>query len=124
MKIPGVEPEDIHVVGLQAFEGAFERLDHILAVVAGGVGVAVLPVLGVFGGEDEGVAFVGDEFAEEGFGLAFGVVVGGVEEVAAGVEVGVEDLAAFGFGCAPGDGFAEGHGAQAEFGDAQAAFAE
>ena len=39
--IPHVQPVDIHIVRVQALEAGFERLKHVLALVAAGVGVAL-----------------------------------------------------------------------------------
>jgi len=79
---------------------------------------------GIFCGHDEAVAFRCDKFADDFFAGAVGVAVGGVDKVPVGGDESVEDSAAFFLGSAPAPIFAEGHGAEAEFGNAQAGPAE
>ena len=64
------------------------------------------------------------ELAEETFTCAVGVDVGGVDEVAAGFEEGVVDLAALLFCRTPAPILTEGHRPQAQFGDSKAALAQ
>ena len=77
-----------------------------------------------------GDAEVFEGLAEDDFGLAVGVDVGGVDEVDAGVDGGFEELIGAGLVDAI-DGFPdafvggrEGHGAEADFGDEEAGVAE
>src|SRR5208282_6802182 len=103
---------------------AFKRLRHVFAMIASRVGVATPLVEGKFGGDDKLVALAANEFAHELFTRAVRVAVGGVEEIAAGIDVGVEDRLGFVPVRAPAPFLAKGHGAQAKFGNAQTGFAE
>ena len=65
-----------------------------------------------------------DVVADDLLRVALGVDVGGVDEVAAAVEVAVEDRCGLLDAGAPAPVLAEGHGAEAERADAQAGAAE
>jgi len=65
-----------------------------------------------------------DVVAEDLFGVALGVEVGGVDEVAAQVDVAVNDLLRLLDRGAPSQVLAKGHGAQGEGADAQTGTAE
>ena len=62
--------------------------------------------------------------ADDLLGVALGVAVGGVDEVAAALEVAIEDLLGLFDAGAPAPVFAERHGAEAEGADAQARASE
>ena len=84
---------------------------------------------GGFGGDEQAIAFAGDGFAEDFFGDAVGINVGGVEEIDAGVEADVDEAGGFGdVAAAPGFeefvGAAEGAGAEGENGDLKSGVAE
>jgi hypothetical protein len=126
-EIVDVNPEQIDVLGVHPLEAGFNRTHHVLAMVAAAVGVGSVNAAihqGVFRGNNDSVAVTLDEFSQVLFGLAFLVAVGGIDEVAAGRHVGVEDAPALffvGTDGAPID--AESRAAEAEFGDAEAAAA-
>ncbi|SKX85499.1 Uncharacterised protein [Mycobacteroides abscessus subsp. abscessus] len=88
-----VRPEQVDVVGLQPSQALLHRTDHCLATVAGheDSGRRVCP-LGELGGEHELVASTLQQPAEDLLGLAELIAVGGVEEVAARVGIGIENL--------------------------------
>src|SRR5262249_53566509 len=75
------------------------------------------------GGDDELRAPTPHRLAADRLRHGAGVGVGGVEEVAASVEEPIDDAQRLGLVTAPA-GHAEGHGAEAQFGDAEAAAAE
>ncbi len=62
--------------------------------------------------------------ADDFFGVALGVDIGGIDEVAALVEIAVEHLFRFRFAGAEAPVFAEGHGAEAEGAHAESAVSE
>ncbi|MNI25034.1 hypothetical protein D3C73_786720 [compost metagenome] len=78
---------------------------------------------GVLGGNDQPVALRGNEFAEHGFRLAALIAIGGVDEVAAGLQVTVKNAGGFiALGAMPPAG-SKIAGTQRQFRDAQAGFA-
>src|SRR5262245_46422968 len=93
-------------------------------MVAAGVGVAHALTEGVLGGDDEAIAIGGDELADIALAGAVGVIIGGVDEVAAGLDKRLKYLAALILRRAPTPVLAEGHRAEAHFRDTQAAAAE
>src|SRR5207248_4544522 len=74
--------------------------------------------------QDEVVAIGRDELSDEPLRRPVRVVAGRVDEVAVGLDVAVEDATALLFRRAPAPVLAEGHRAQAELRDAQAASSE
>ena len=122
-----VEPVEVDVVGLESSEGVLALVDNGLSAHAAGVGVAPEHVARELGGDDCAVALRGvfaDVVADDNLGVPLGVYVGGVEEVAARVEVDVHDLFG-GFDVrAEVPVLAEGHCSEAEGGDAEAGVAE
>lgn len=123
-QIGGVDPVEIDVRGGEAFQARFERSHHALAMVAGRVRIARALLERVLRGEDEAIAFGGDELADETFARAFGVEVRGVDEIAAARDERVEHALAFVFAGAEAPVFAERHRAEARFGHTEAALAE
>src|SRR4029453_15689051 len=105
---------------------ALERAVNVLPPVATGVRVPLLGGEGELGGEHHPltVPAVPDELPHQRLAGPAGVPVGGVDEVAAGVEVAVEHLAGGGLGGPPAPLGGERHGAQTEPGDAEATAAE
>src|SRR6185312_2263463 len=88
--------------------------------------IAGLGVVAELGGEHHAVAAaaVGNELAQQALAAAFGVEIGSVDEVAAGIEVAVEHRAGGIFGRTPAPVVAERHGAEREAADAQTGTAE
>ncbi|MDT4859266.1 hypothetical protein FQZ97_937680 [compost metagenome] len=119
-----VRPEDVDMVGLQPLQAFLDRTDHVLAAVAGARDSRVRRgTEGVLGGEYQVVALPADELAQQHLSLAALVAVGGVNEVATGFEVAIEDLlrlVALGPVAPAG---AEVAGAQCQFGNAKPALA-
>src|SRR5947209_6428922 len=74
--------------------------------------------------QDEVVAIGRDELSDEPLRRPVRVVAGRVDEVAAGLDVAVEDATALLLRRAPAPVLAEGHRAEAELRDAQAASSE
>src|SRR5439155_2404042 len=100
-------------------QGVLDRLDDPAPRGAAPVGVAVVADRhGELGGGNPVVAAAFERLADDLFGLAGGVDVGGVDEVDAGVERGVDDADRLVVvGLAPG---AEHHGAEAQLADRDA----
>jgi hypothetical protein len=113
--IPKMHPEQIDAIDVQALEAGLDATHHVLAVVAGKVGVVGAVVQGVFGGDDKVVAVGDDVFADPFLRGAFGVAVGGIEKVAAGVGVGIKDGLRLLVITAKRPFGAKGHGAEADF---------
>lgn len=90
--IPCVQDVQIDVVGLQSPQRALDRTQDVLASVAAGVRVARLGVEAELGGEHHAVArlALGDQLSEPLLARATGVEIGGVDEVAARIQVGVQ----------------------------------
>jgi hypothetical protein len=124
--IPEVQPIKIDVVGLQAAQGGFDRSIDVLSPVAARIGIAARGVEGELRRQDHLIAHgaLADEFAEHLFAFALCVGVGGVDEIAARVEVTVENSAGVGLFVAPAPFGSKGHGAEAQRADAQAGAAE
>ena len=122
--VPLVQPVQIDVVRLQPAQAGLHRLDEVLAMVAGGVGVVEAHAEREFGGQYEALALSGDEFAGPSLGGALGVMVCRVDEVASGLHEGAKHALAIALGGAPALLLAEHRGAQAQLGDPQAARAE
>jgi hypothetical protein len=93
-EVGAVDLVEVDVVGVEALEGGFDGVHDVAAgcayVVAAGSGAAE-----GLGGNDD--VFTGDvevleRLAEHGLGLAVGVDVGGVDEVDAGVDGGLDEV--------------------------------
>ncbi len=117
-------PEQVDLFGVQALQAFLDRADHVLAVVAGMGNPRVRGgAHGVFGRHHQAIAFGGDELADHHLGLSGLIAVGGVDEVAAGLQVTVEDpLCLFALGAMTPAG-TEVAGAQRQFRNTQAATA-
>ena len=119
--VPDVQPVEVDVVGLQATE----------RLLAGGDdspcgwsrrrwGRRHVMVAAELGGDDESVALLGvatEVVADDLLGVALGVEVGGVDEVAAALDEAIDDLFRVGDAAAPPEVFAERHGAEAKGAD-------
>lgn len=119
--VEAVELIEVDVVGLQTFELSFDGFDEMEAAAADVVG-ALAEAEGGFGGDEDFVAAAFDGGAENFFGEAGGIDVGGVEHCQAGVEAKVDEFCgAFGVCVAPGFeeliAATEGACAECEFGD-------
>ena len=91
--VEGVEVIHVDVVGFEAFQGAFDGPDEVVARAADVVR-AFAEAEGGFGGKQDIFAMkVGDGFAEHGFAFSGGIHIGGVEEVAAGFHAKVDKVA-------------------------------
>jgi hypothetical protein len=83
-------------------------------MVAARVGITRLARHRELGGEHDALALVAQELAEQALGGAVRVIDGGVDEVAATVDVEIEDAARLRRVCAPAPVLTEGHGAQCQ----------
>jgi hypothetical protein len=92
-------------------------------MIAGRVGIVAGSGVGVLGRQHDPVAVPRHELAQQLFAGTVGVDVGGVDEVAARLQEGVVDVAAFVVRRAPAPILAESHRPQAQLRDSQAAFA-
>ena len=120
--VPGVEIVEIDVIGVEAAQRRFERGVNIFAAVAAGVRISRLRAESEFRGDDGLVAkfALGDKFADDLLALSHLVAVGGVDEVAAVLDVEVEHFEGELFVGAPAPSGAETHSAEAQRADAQA----
>ena len=120
-----MQPVHIHVVGAEAAQRAFESPVNLLAAIAAGVGVAFLGVEAEFGGQHQLVAAgaFGHETAHQLLALAARIDVGRIDEIAAGLYIGVEYFPRNSFRSAPARG-AEGHGTEGERTDDEAGAAQ
>ena len=127
--VEAVELEEVDVVGAEALEGAVDSVEEVDAGGADVVGAGAAAEGGL-GGDEEFVAASLDGVAENGFGVAVGVDVGGVEHGEAVLEADVDEFGGFvGAGGSPVFeefvvGTAEGAGAEGEGGDEEAGVAE
>lgn len=92
--VEGVELEEVDVVGLEAFEGAFNGIDEVIAARTDLVG-AVAKGEGGFGADKALVAASTEGVAEDFFGSSAGVDVGGVEHCEAVFEADVNKTGGF-----------------------------
>ncbi|MNV55417.1 hypothetical protein D3C71_1476470 [compost metagenome] len=123
-EVPGVYVQQIDAIGIQLAQAGFHRAHQVVAVVAAGIDVGRVARHGELGGQHQPVTPALGEAAEDAFGGAVGVVDRGIDEVAAAVDVGIENPLGFSVIGAPAPVGAEGHRAQREGGDAQPGAAE
>ena len=85
---------EVDVIGLQPTERLLERADDVLAAVSARVGIARLTVVAELRREHHAIACptIGDEASEPRFTRAIRVAVRRVDEVAAGIEIAIEQL--------------------------------
>ena len=122
-----MHPVQVDVVRLQPAQRLLARAENALAIRPAPVGVAAEHVPHELGRKHEPIALGGvlaDVVADDLFGVALGVDVGSIEEVPAALDVGVHDFLRVRDVGPPTPVEAEGHGAEAERTDAQAAAAE
>jgi hypothetical protein len=120
--VPGVHPVEVDVVRLQTAQGLLERSDDGLAAGAAGVGIAGVERGHELGGEHHAVAHarVGAEpIAEDLLGVALGVDVRGVDEVAPELAIAFEHGRRLRDTRAPAPLLTERHGSQTQRTDAQ-----
>ena len=89
-----MNPVEVHVFGVQALQARVQCLYEVLAVVSAGVRVSASRGERVLGGYHEPVTLLGNELADVPLAGAVGVPVCCIYEVAAGLDEGLEDLAA------------------------------
>ena len=124
-EIPGVNPIEVDVIGLEPLEAGLKGAGHVLAVIAARVGIAFAGEKRAFRRDNEVVAVGRNEFAEQALTCAFVIFVGGVDEIAAGLRETVKDPSRFIFRCGEAKVFPslpESHRAQAKLGNPQPAF--
>src|SRR5690606_16304907 len=125
--VPRVHPVKIDVIRLQPAQRFFAGPIDILATGAAGIRIADAHIGEKFGGDDGLMAFrpvAPEVIADDFFGVAVRVEIRGIDEVAAEVEIAVDDALAVGHAGAPAHLLAEGHTAEAERTDAQAGTAQ
>ena len=91
--VPHVQPEQVDVVGPEPAEARLERLHEVLALVAARVRVVAALRQRVLRRDDEPLTILADELADEPLAFAVRVVAGGIDEVSARLDKGVEDRA-------------------------------
>ena len=120
--VPVVQPVQVEVVGLHPAQGLLELGHDRLASGAAAVGVAGVHVPEELAGQHEAVTETGsrrEEVADDLLGMPVRVEVGGVDEVAAAVEVGLQHALGLGDARAPAALLAERHGPEGKGADAQ-----
>ncbi len=105
--------EEIDAISAKLPEALLDRSHHVEAMIAARIGVARLAGHRELRRDDEPLTLVADEFPEEAFGGAVGVVHRGIDEIAAPIDIEIEDAAGFDTVGAPTPIRPEGHGAQA-----------
>ena len=125
-EIPHVEIEQVDVVGLHPLEALLDRQHHVLAVVARCVGIAVLGGQRILGRDHQRIAPALDQLAEQLLAAAHAAVeIGGVDEVAAALDVHVDHRPGFFVARSPAAAAdAERHGAERQRRNPQARAAE
>jgi len=91
----------IDVIGPEPTQRTFHRAQDILSPIATAIWIGRIGIESEFRRDDRAIArfAISDELPEPAFAGAAGVQVGGVEEISASVEVGIENL--FGAGPSP-----------------------
>ena len=118
-RVEAVQEQHVYTVGLQPFEARLDGLHHMAPRSAARIHVGARRIE-AFGGENEIVAVVLRQPAEDLLRLALVVLVGAVEEIDARVAHRLVERRGRHFvGVA-----AKGHGAETEFGDGDAGTAE
>ena len=111
-----MQPIKIDVIGLQPTERAFERRVDVFSAVAARVGVARASAERKFRGEHHLVSSLRlrEKITDDALAASVGVTVGGVDEVAPGVEVAVQDGVGGFLRSPPAPIGAERHGSEAK----------
>ena len=127
--IPEVAPEEVDVVGLQASQRVMHRVHHGLGAAAAAIRVHGPEVAAELGGDDHAIALPGagpgtEVVPEDPLAVSLGVDVGGVDEVAAHLQVTRDHRIARGHVGAESPFMAEGHRTEADRVDAEAASAK
>src|SRR5208337_867673 len=89
--VPRVHPVKVNVIRAEPLERTVQRLRHVLAMVAARVEIAAPLVEGKLGGDDKLVAVAANELADKFFTRAGSIAISGVQKIAAGIDVSVED---------------------------------
>ena len=119
MRVVMVEEQDVDAVGAQPFQARLDCAAHMAAIRAARIDIFPGGVE-AFGRDDQVVAVPADQLAEDLFGLAGVVLVGGIDEIDAGVTRGAVHARRLG-----GVGIAaERHRAEAELGNLDTGAAE
>jgi hypothetical protein len=118
--VPGVQVEEIDAIGPELPKALLHGPDHVEAVVAARIGVAGIAGHRELRRQDDALTLVTNGIAEEAFGRPVGIVHCGIDEVAAPIDIEVEDAAGLAAVGAPSPIRSEGHGAEAHGRDAQA----
>ena len=94
-QIPSVQHVEIDIVGPKPRQGCFDCTQDILAAITPRIGVAGREIVGKFGRQDDVVSdgLVGDEATDKCLAGACAVGIGRVDEIAAGLQIGVENSA-------------------------------
>jgi hypothetical protein len=119
-----MDVEQVDIVALQQPQAFLDRGDHALAMVAAGVRIAWPRRHGVFGRDHESLALALSKFSDKPLRGAVGVVVGRIDEVAAAIDVSIEDAPRFVLLCAPAPVRPERHRAKGERRNPKAGTAE
>ncbi len=125
--VPVMQPVEVDVIGPQPAQRVLAGGDDRLAPRASAVRIAGIEIAAELRGDDQAIALggiVADMVADDLFGVALGVAVRGVDEVAAEIDEPIDDLLGFLDARPPAVVFAEGHGPQAHGTDPQARPAE
>ena len=88
-----MEIEEVDAVGTELREALLDGAYHVETMVASGVRIARIACHGEFCCQDDPLAFVADESSEQPFGTTVGIVHCRVDEIAAAIDVEIEDAA-------------------------------
>jgi hypothetical protein len=80
-----VNPKQVDVFASQPLETRFDRIHHTLATVSSTVRIVWAHVCAVFCCDDQAVSFRrgGGEFSQMSFAFSSGIIIRGIDEVAA-----------------------------------------
>ncbi|GGO42158.1 hypothetical protein GCM10012286_23050 [Streptomyces lasiicapitis] len=107
-----MQVEQIDVVRVQPSQTGFHRREQVPAVRAPGIRITGPAQRRVFRRKDQAFAVFPGEFAKQALGAAIGVGAGGVDEIAAALDIEVEQLACLVLLGAPAPFGAEGRRAE------------
>ncbi len=122
-----MQPVEVDIVGLEASQRRFALLHQGLAAGAAAVRIALEQVAEELGADHDAIAVclpVREEVTDDLLGMAVGVDVGGVDEIAAALQIGGDHRLGVRDAGAPSEVLAEGHAPEAKRAHAQSGTAQ